>query len=101
VFVRAVVGEHDVLAKLLEVLVTTPAIPARFNHATDGGQIAFFEFSHAPTDRDDSANDLMTRDARVGRAVPLIAGSVNVRMTDAAEQNVDLHVVRQNIATSE
>ncbi len=59
-------------------------------------------FFNLATDSDNAADDFMTRNARVsGRAAPLVARSVNVRVTNAAEQDVDLHVVRQNIAPSE
>ena len=81
--------------------MTTLAIAARVDHAPDRGQVALFEFFHVATDRDDGADDFVTRHARERRPAPLIAHGVNVGVANAAEEDVDLHVVRQRIATGE
>ena len=101
-FVRTVIGKNDVLAELLEIFVAAPAIPAGVDHAADRSQIAFFEFFHVPSDRDHTTDNLMAGHARIrGGAAPFITRGVNVRVANAAEQNVDLDIVRQRIAARE
>ena len=100
-FIRTVVSENDVLAELLEIFVATPAIPTGIDHATDRGEIAFFEFFHIAADRDNATNNFVTRHARKRGPTPFVARRVNIGVANAAEKDVDLHIVRQGIATCE
>ena len=52
------------------------------------------DFHHA-------ADDFVAGHARIGRAVPFIAGDVDIRVADAAEKDFDLHVVRTGVAALE
>src|ERR1043166_8633026 len=90
------------IAILLEPFLAARTRPARIDHATNGRQIAFFEFFDLTPDCHDAPDDFVTRHARINRAAtPFIARNVNVGMTDAAKQDVDLYVAGQNVATGE
>ena len=98
-FVRTVVGENNILTELLQIFVATSAIAAGIDHAADGSEIAFLEFFHVATNCNDAPNDLVTGHAGIRRSAPLIARGVNIGMANAAEEDVDLYVVRQWIAS--
>ena len=68
------------------------------NHASYRGQIAGPEFLNGVANTGHSADDFMTRHARINRIVPLVAGLVNVGVTNATEQNIDLDVRRSGFA---
>jgi hypothetical protein len=70
------------------------ANPAGIHHATDAGKVALLELLNLRADFCDAPDDFMARDARIRRAVPFITDGMHVRMTDAAKQNLDLHLVR-------
>src|ERR1043166_698275 len=100
--VGAVVSQRDVIAILLEPFLTARTRTARIDHATNGCQIAFFEFFDLTPYCHNAADDFVTRHARInGATTPFIARDVNVGMTDAAKQDVDLYVAGQNVATGE
>ena len=46
----------------------------------------------------DAADDLVARDDRVGRALPLVADLVEIRMADAAVEDVEDDVVGERFA---
>ena len=102
VFVRRAVGEGLVWA---ELLMTSPALGAgavRIDQATDARKVAQLELGDCGTDLGDPADDLVARHARVNRghrAVPLVASIVKIGVTDAAEEDLDLHVVLRRIAS--
>ena len=52
-------------------------------------------------DAADPADDLVARDTGIDRALPLVAGGVQVGVADAAVQDVDLDVARQRLAAVE
>ena len=56
-------------------------------------RIADLEPLHRRADRADPADDLVARHHRVTRATPVVADLVQVRVADAAVQDVDGHVV--------
>jgi hypothetical protein len=97
-FVLAVVSEgRSVVAKLFEMIAAIFAGPAGIDHASDGGEIALMKiFNFAPDSRH-VADDFMTGNARIVCATPFTAGGVDIRMANAAEENVDLDIVRAGI----
>src|SRR5438270_9594218 len=98
-FVGAVVSKHDVFAELLQIFVAAMTIATGVDHASYRSQIAFLESFDLATDGHDAADDFMTRNTRVGRgASPFVTRSMNVRVTNAAKEDVHLDVVRQNVA---
>lgn len=92
--VLAVVGERrEGEAVLFEARLTVGAGPARVHHASDGRQVPDPELRDAAADPGDPADDFMTGHARVTfRAGRIVAGGVQVRVTDTAEQDLDLDI---------
>ena len=88
-----------------ELLVARAAMGTRqigINEAADTGQVARFEFGDGGTDLGYASDDLVAGNARINglhEAAPLVARVVEVRMANAAEQNLDLHVVFRWIAS--
>ena len=83
-------------AELLLAVAAGRAGAAGVDQAAHRREVALLEPAHVATHRDDAADDLVTRDARVDRrhgAVPLVADLVQVRVADAAEEDLELHVV--------
>ena len=99
VHLGAVVGEgRALLAELLEVALAGVAVAAGVDHAADADQVAGLELRHlAPTARH-AAHDLVARDHGEDGAAPLVARLVDVGVADAAEEDVDQHVVRARVA---
>ena len=71
---------------------------AGIHHAADGGDVAFLEFFDLHASFGYASDDFMAGHARIGGALPFVADDVQVRVADAAEKNLDLHVVRAGIA---
>ena len=95
VFVGEVVGEGQVGAELLEAFFALGTGAIGVDHAADGGEFADFEFGYGGADFGDAADDLVAGDAGVYRghdAAPLVAGLMEVGVTDAAEENLNLHI---------
>ena len=91
VLVGAVVGEGKAgIAEVLEALLTARAGAAGIDHAADRSEIAFFKLGHLAADGGDAADDLVAGHAGVNGVVPLVAGLVDIRMADAAEEDLDL-----------
>jgi hypothetical protein len=67
-------------------------VSAAIDHAADAGQVADLEIPYLVADGDDPADDLVARDRRIQRVLPLVARGVQVGVADAAEQDVDLDV---------
>ena len=98
-FVRAVVSKRGaIVAELLEAFPTARALSTRVHHAADRGQIAFFEIVHAAAYSRHASDDLVARHARIRRAAPFTARGVQIGVTHAAEENVDLDIVRGRLA---
>ena len=96
VLVGKVVGQGEVGAELLEALFALGAGAVGVDHAADRGEVADFEFRYRRADFGDAADDLVAGDARVDgghHTAPLVAGLMKVGVTDAAEENLNLHVV--------
>src|SRR5437870_3724476 len=102
VLVRGVEGEDHVRAELLEASSALRAGAVRIDHAADRGEIPGLVLSHGRADPSDTADDLMTGYNRVIRGhelAPLVADRMEIGVADAAEEDLDLHVVFSWIAT--
>ena len=96
VLVGEVVGKGEVGAELLQALLALGAGAVGVDHAADGGEVAGLEFGYGGADFGDAADDLVAGNAGVDgghHAAPLIARLVKVGVADAAEENLDLHIV--------
>jgi len=96
VLVRGVVGEGPVWAELLQAGLALAAGAIGIDQAADRGEIARPEPGDSGTDPGDTAEDFMARHAGVDRRhdiVPLVTDQVQIGVADAAEQDLDLHVV--------
>jgi hypothetical protein len=96
VFVRGVEGEGLVWAQLFQAILAIGAGMVRINQTADARQVARLELRDGGTDLGDPADDLVARNAGIDRGhdtAPLVAHRVEVGMTDAAKENLDLHVV--------
>ena len=101
VLVGKVVREGQVRAELLKARLALGTGAVGIDHAADGREVAGLEVRHGGADLGDAADDLMAGDARVDRrhhVAPLIADLVEIGVADAAEQDLDLHVVFGRIA---
>jgi hypothetical protein len=97
--VRRVVGEgRALLAELFEAVLAILAGAAGIHHAADGGDVAFLEFFDVCADFHHAPDDFMAGHAGIGCAVPFIADDVDIRMADAAEKNLYLHIMRAGFA---
>jgi hypothetical protein len=96
---RTVVRSGEtVFAVLLFALMAGMAMPTTVDHATDAGQITDLEATDAVTDGDHAANDFVPGDTGILGVVPLAASRVQIRMANAAIQNLDLHILRARVA---
>ena len=68
-------------------------------HATDAREIAFLKCFDVRADLHNATDNFVSRHARIRRAVPFVAGDVDIRVADAAIQNLNLHIVRAGRAT--
>ena len=99
VLLVAVIGErHADLAILLLARAAGLAAAAGIDEAADADDMAGLPFLHMIADLDDAADDLVAGDHGKDRVVPLVLHLVNVRVADAAIENVDQHVVRTGLA---
>ena len=93
--VREVISESYVRAELFKTCLTLLACAVRVDHAADSNDVAGLELRYSRAGLGDTANNLMARNTGVDRGdrtAPLITGLVQIRMTDSAEENFDLHV---------
>jgi hypothetical protein len=81
-----------VVAVLLEAGLAVRTRAARVNHATDGGMVADFMLGDLGSNFGYAADNLVARDARVDRILPLIARLVNVGVTDATKEDLNLDI---------
>ncbi len=96
VLVGEVVGEGEVGAELLEARLALGAGAVGVDHAADRGEVAGLELGDGGADLGDAADDLVAGNAGIDgghHAAPLVAGLVEIGVADAAEENLDLHVV--------
>src|SRR5205807_3783371 len=102
VFVRGVESEDHVGTELLKAGFALRTGTVRINHAADRGDVARLELGHGRADFCNTADDLMAGHNRVIRGhelAPLVADRMEIGVTDAAEENFDLHVPFSWIAT--
>src|SRR5262249_28914339 len=99
VLLVAVIGEREArFTKLLLARATGLAAAAGIDEAADADDMAGLPFLHMIADLDDPADDLVTGDHGKDRVVPFVLHLVDVRMANAAIENVDEHVVRTGLA---
>src|SRR5690606_41524354 len=65
---------------------------AAVHHATDADDVADLESGYLIAYVADAADDFMARYRGVEGVVPLVAHRVQIGVTDAAIENVDLHI---------
>ena len=91
----------EVGAELLEAGLALGAGAVGVDHAADRGEVARLELGDGGADLGDAADDLVAGNAGIDgghHAAPLVAGLVEVGVADAAEEDLDLHVVLGGIA---
>ena len=104
VLVGEVVGERQVRAELLQALLALRAGAVGIDHAADRGEVAGLELRDCGADLGDAADDLVAWNAGIDSGhdvAPLVADLVEVGVTDAAEEDLNLHVVFGWISTSD
>ncbi len=96
VSVGEIVGEDHARTELLEASLAIGAGPVGIHQAAHTGKVAHLEFRHGGPGVGDSADDLVAWDTGVhGRhdAAPLVPRRVQVRVADAAIEDLDPHIV--------
>jgi hypothetical protein len=74
----------------------------RIDHATDRSEIARFVLGNCRADFGDTPDNLMTGDDREvcgHELAPLVADRMKIGMANAAEQDLDLHVMVSGTST--
>jgi len=79
-------------AVVLQAIAALRALPAGVDQAADPHTVADGVLGHLGPDLDHRADDLVTGDGRVGRAVPVVARGVQIGVADAAVLDLDLDV---------
>ena len=91
---RAVIGARKTtFAILLLAICTGWAMTATINHAPNTSEIAYLKSRNLIANSSDATDNLMTGYRRINRVFPFVARGMQVRMTDAAIQNVYLNIV--------
>src|SRR4051812_5438711 len=101
-FLRRVVREGAVRAELLEAFLAMLACAVGVDHAANGRDVARLEVRDRRTDLGDAPDNLVSGNTRIRSghgAAPFIANRVKVRMTNTAEENLNLYVVFGGVAT--
>jgi hypothetical protein len=93
------VGLRLVGAELLEAREAFAAAAVGIDQAADGGDVADRELADGRADARDAPDDLVAGHAGIGRRkpLPLAAHHVQVRMADAAVEDLDLHVTGRRV----
>ena len=91
---RGIVGADHAVAIVLQPVRAVVAPLATVDDAADADEIALAESRHLRADRRDAAHDLVAGNARPARARPFRARLMQIRMADAAIDDLDLNVVR-------
>src|SRR5947207_2891628 len=95
-------GEDHVGAELFKASFAVRAGAVRIDHATHRDEISGFVLGHCRADLDDTPDNLMARYDRIVRGhelAPLVAHRMQIGVADAAEQNFDLYIALDWIAT--
>src|SRR3569623_1454736 len=82
----------SVLTILFQPIVTGFAMAAAIDQTTHADNIAWFKFCNGISNRAHAANDLVTGHNGIMRSTPLIARRMNIRMADAAIQNINHYI---------
>ena len=101
VLVGKVVREDHVRAELLKACFALRASAIGVHQAAHCGKIARLEFGDCGANLRDAADDLVAGNTGIdGRhdSAPLVACLVEIGVADAAEQNLDLHIVFGGVA---
>ncbi len=85
---------HATAGHLFHALVALVAILAGVNHATRRDGIANLVLRHFVTDFNHAANGLVVGSNGISRSAPVVRGSVQIRVADAAVDNLHGHVVQ-------
>ncbi len=100
-FVRAVECKNAIRAELLETGLALRAGTIRVDEAADSNDIAQLVLDDGGTDASHAAYDFVPRNNRINRrpaVVPFVPHMVQIRMANAAEENLDLYIVVSWIA---
>ena len=97
--ILAVVGHGREMGTILLLSRTAwLAFHATVDHAADRSHVADLEPCNLRTDGGNAADNLVPRQGGIEGVVPIVADLVQVRMTDAAVEDVDRDIVRSQIA---
>jgi hypothetical protein len=101
VHVRRVIGEGHVRAELLETVLALVAVTVGVNQAANCSKVTGLELGDCGADLGDTADDLMSGNARIDSwyPAPLVTDLVEVRVADTTEKDFDLNVVFARIAS--
>jgi hypothetical protein len=97
-----IVGEGHMRTVLLKTGLALGAVTIGVNHAADCRNIAGFKLADCRADLGDTANDLVSRNARIDSwhsSTPLTTNGVEVRVAYAAEKDFDLNIMFSWIAS--
>src|SRR5579863_5246816 len=94
-------GERKIRAKVLKPGLTPGTGAIGIDQAAYRGEVTRLEFGNCRADFGDTPDDLMARNNWVDSGhelAPLVTDCMDIRMADAAKQDLDLHVVFSWIA---
>ena len=100
-FVLVVLGLLANHARTIEwsaVWAALRALPARIDETADADRVAGPEPGDVGAGLGDPADDFVARHHREHRPAPFVAGLVDVRVANAAIEDVDQHLVRAGLA---
>ena len=98
VFVHGAERHDGRRRELLEAFFTMRAGQIGIHEAADAGEVAWLEFSDLRTDLGDTAYDFVTWHGGVLSEVPLVAREVEIRVADAAVENLYLDIAIGELA---
>ena len=96
-----VVGESHMSAELLETGSALGAVAVEVNRAADCDMVAGLELGDCGANLGDTADNLMSGNARIDRvrSAPLVTDLVEIRVAYATEKDFNLNVVFARIAS--
>jgi hypothetical protein len=98
---RVVSAGESGLTVLLQADAAAGTGAVRVNHAADGGEVSGMEALDLTAHGGDAADDFVSGDHRVGGVGPLVARGVQIRVADAAVEDVELDVLGQRLSAGE
>ena len=93
VLVGNVISVSAGLAVLLDASSARLAALARVNHTADANLVAHLKLGYLGADGGDLADNFVAGDERVNAAAPVVAGTVQVAVADAAINNIDVYII--------